>query len=118
MRPVGVPDGWKGKSRRNRRLLLIQRAEQKAEQVMDKLIAQGRLDKDGAGNEVLKWATTVVLAKDPDTGMSCYTVKDQLNAAKMVLDFTMAKPESKTAVTVTPENFLQGLLAKEKTPKE
>lgn len=112
---AGVVHGWAGKAGRRSRVLCIAAAERKAERVIDKLITEGKLDKSGAGHEILKWATAVVLAKDGATGKSCYSVKDQLAAAKIVLEYTTAKPESKAVVSVTAENFLQTLLEKEST---
>ena len=114
---AGVPDGWAGKSARKRRLEIIAVAEVKAGEVIDQLIENGVLKKDAAGNEILKWATSVVLAKDPQTKQPCHTIKDQLAAAKLVADYTLSKPEAKQALRLSSEDFLENLLAKTVPPQ-
>ena len=109
---AGVPDGWGGKARRALRKRIIDMAEVKAAAAIDHLVENGQLKKDDAGNAVLKWAAGVVLAKNPADGESAYPIREQLAAAKMVLEFTMTKPETKQSVAVTAESFLTGLLAK------
>jgi hypothetical protein len=108
----GVPDGWGSISRKKLRKETIRMAESKAEQAVERLIKDGVLDKDGAGNAVLQWACHVVLAKTEE-GESCYPVRDQLQAAKIVMEYTTAKPASTQKVQVSAEDFLQGLLAGE-----
>lgn len=107
----GVPDGWAGPRRRLRKQLIAE-AETKGKMIVDELVENGLVKRDEAGNKVLAWAAGVVLAKDPVKGDACYPIREQLAAAKMVLDFTLTKPESKQSVTVTAENFLAGILAK------
>lgn len=106
----GVPNGWGTKRLRKRRDRIIEAAKIKANNVIDKLIANGTLDKDGAGNEALKAATEIVLAVDAETEAHAYTVRDRLTAAKLVLEYTMSKPAEKKNVTVSAESFLSGLL--------
>lgn len=108
----GVANGWAGLRRRAKRDKIIAMAKQKAKEAVAHLVEEGRVKKDEAGNAVLAEMATIVLAIDPeDDDKPCYSVRDRMQAAKMVLDFTMTKPEVKTSVTVTAESFLDGILA-------
>jgi hypothetical protein len=69
--------------------------------------AEGIVDDDAkAARTAMKEVIVQVLMPGPK--------KDKLAAARTILEFTKAKPTSKTDVNVTaPEDFLVGLLAKE-----
>jgi len=100
----GYPSGWAGPRRRKLLLSIREEATKEAKVIMTNLVTNGVVDKDNAGNQVLEAAIGVSLAGDT------YTIKDKLAAMRMVLDFTMAKPEQKQKVTVeTAEDFLRNL---------
>ena len=106
-----APDGWGSTSRQHLRRYTIRMAEKKAEEALEALIKAGIVDKDAAGNAVLKWAIGVVLSKT-DEGESCYPIREQLQAAKIVMEYTTAKPASTVKAEVGAEGFLESLLTK------
>jgi hypothetical protein len=78
----------------------------------------GSREEIDAGRESLEAAIEVVLAKAPDPlrdGMDyLHPVGERLKAAKLVLEFTKAKPAAKNEVTIKrAEDFPEDLAAKE-----
>jgi hypothetical protein len=106
----GVPKGWGGKANRKLRDRIIAKAEGDANTILGTLIDRGVVQKDNAGNAVLAWAIGLVIARDEDTGRTAYTTKDRLDAARMVLDYTLPKPMQGRGVMQTAEGYLGALL--------
>jgi hypothetical protein len=109
--PKRSPDGWGSASRQHLRRYTIRMAEKRAEEALVALIEQGIVNKDAAGNAILKWAIGVVLSKTEE-GESCYPIREQLQAAKIVMEYTTAKPASTVKAEVGAEGFLESLLTK------
>lgn len=77
--------------------------------MVEKMLDNGIVKKDIAGNEALIELVSIVVARDAE-GKPLESTKDRISAASKVLDFTMAKPETKQSVVVqTAEDFLRGL---------
>ena len=87
---LGVPDGM----RKERADKLRERAERKAEETMKALKASGVVDEgaDPRGVEALEAALVVMRAPGDK--------REKLAAARLILDFTRAKPASKSEITV------------------
>lgn len=84
-----------------------------ATKIMDTLIKNGIVDKADAGNEALLFGIETIKLKD-ENGRPLNSVTTRLAAAKLVLEYTMAKPEQKQKVTVqTAEDWLENLPAPE-----
>jgi hypothetical protein len=101
---VGLPEGY----RRAEWNKIWAKRQQKAKVMVQKMKDTGVLDetrtKDDERAEVaLEFATAVVLSPE-------YNVKERLNAARTLLDFTKKKPAAVQDVTVrTAEDFLAAL---------
>jgi len=110
----GVPNGFAG----SREELEAGRAKARAE--AKEIIAKmkkihGEAFEDPRGEEALEAGIEVVRSKatDPLTGKQdyLYPVTERLKAAKMVLEWTKAKPAAKSEVTIArAEDFLEGLV--------
>lgn len=72
---------------------------------------RGLVDKEATGNDALAYAVGVIRDDKQPAGL-------KLQAAKLVLDFTMAKPASKTDVSLKTEDFLAVLAAEAKERRE
>lgn len=102
----GVPDGF---GRQKERVARIRKKHTKeAKELILTMVEQGILNPDEASNEALQFAVSVV--RDRET----YQARERLAAARLVLDFTKAKPASKQEVTVKrAEDFLAALAGDE-----
>lgn len=98
----GVPDGWAGRKKEVSDIRAFHRAE--ATEIIKVMVEKGIVNEDALANEALQFAISVV--RDGQTFQS----RERLNAAKIVLDFTKAKPATKTEVTLNKaEQFLAEL---------
>lgn len=97
-----VPDGYAG--RRDEVLAIRALAAEQAKELMNKMAEKGMLDENAHANTSLEFAAGVVLAGD------VYPIGERLKAARLVLDFTKAKPAQKQEVTIKKaEDFLEEL---------
>lgn len=123
---VGSVQGWGG-SRRKVLERLRAEAAIKAEKIMKTLEETGVIEPDmsevvgadgtvndtAAANAALKFCIGVVLAKET------YGVQDAMRAASTVLQYTKAKPETKTTVKVdAAHDWLMSVIEAEKEPQE
>jgi hypothetical protein len=82
------------------------KAREEAERILNTMVEQGMTTEEELGNEALKFAIAVVRN---DT----QPLREKLSAAKLVLEYTKAKPMSKQEVTVNKaEDFLAALITK------
>lgn len=107
----GIPDGWAGRA-----LSLLpgrggQQGRGQSRRGVAKLVSGGVLQRDATGSAALAWAVGVVLATDPATGRGCYSTRDRLAAARLVVDFRCARPVERSEVAMTAEAVLGALLA-------
>lgn len=106
----GVPDGW---GRRGKECKAIREAAAvEAKGLVQTMKDKGIIDPDidPRAQESLEFAVGVVRAKDKD-GNPAYAVKDHLTAARLILDFTKAKPASTSNINLQAETFLEELAA-------
>ena len=110
---IGVPDGWGGKARRLKREQIIEAAKVEAKEIVMELNKQGLLEgEDARGDEAIEWAVAIIRAKGVD-GKSAYTMRDQMEAAKLVAMYCKAKPVARTQTKVeAAEDFLALLASK------
>jgi hypothetical protein len=107
----GVPNGFAGA----REAIDQGRAEARTEakEIIAKMKRNGEPSEDPRSEESLEAAIEVVRAKAEDANGRrdyLYGVADRLKAAKLVLEFTKAKPATKNEVTIQrAEDFLEGL---------
>jgi hypothetical protein len=107
----GVPNGFAGA----REAIDQGRAKARAEakEIIAKMKQNGEPIEDSRAEESLEAAIEVVRARAEDAkGRNdfLYGVGDRLKAAKLVLEYTKAKPATKTEVTIQrAEDFLEGL---------
>jgi hypothetical protein len=87
--------------------LIDEQAFQEGQAIVRLMVEKGYVDKDQAGNEALAYAVGVVRNND-------LPAQVKLQAAKLVMDFTLAKPAQKQDVTVRAEDFLAELAAEAK----
>lgn len=134
----GVPDGWKGRQRRRVLAQIREQSYKRADDMLDDLVAQGVIElpdrttpligADGSLNEdmaarcALQVAISFVVARDDESGKYAYTLRDRIQAARIVLTYTKAKPEQKALRGVNAaekaEGFLEWLAAcKEPDPE-
>lgn len=112
-RKKGGRDGYRGPAGRRRLAHFRSEARKEAEGMVEKMLDNGIVKKDIAGNEALIELVSIVVARDAE-GKPLESTKDRISAASKVLDFTMAKPETKQSVVVqTAEDFLRGLAAED-----
>ena len=108
-RPKGVPDGY----RKAEIEPLRAKAKKEAEEVVQIMSEKFNIE-DEYAKEAL--TTAVEVMRVPGE------TRERLAAARLVLDYTKSKPESKSQVTIgKAEEFLAGLLAEEddgQTPTE
>jgi hypothetical protein len=107
----GIPDGWAG--RRAEVDAIRAQAALEAKEIVQTMAKEGLIDKeDPRGEEALEFSISVVRAVDAD-GNGTYQMRERLQAAKMVLEYTKQKPASKVEATVSKaEDFLALLAAK------
>ena len=104
----GVPDGWAGRGDELR-------ACRAAAKITAKVLVQKMIDKaiivaDERAEAALAASIEVVIARDEATNLYAHPVKERLTAARLVLDFTKAKPASTQKLEVTKaEDFLAAL---------
>jgi hypothetical protein len=110
----GVPNGFAG----SREEIDIGRAEARAfaKEMVEKMKKNDADLVDPRAEESLEAAIEVVRSKaiDPTKGREdyLYGVADRLKAAKLVLEYTKAKPAAKSEVTIArAEDFLEDLAA-------
>lgn len=82
--------------------LCDRKAFEEGKRIVSVMIKRGLVDKEQTGNEALAYAIGVVRTDD-------IPVSSRLQAAKMVMDFTLAKPTEKKDLKVTVESFLEEL---------
>jgi len=98
----GVPDGWKGATRRRRLKEVQARAHEQAGAVIAKMQAAGLLPAgeglygpdgtiniDAAAQAALRFNIAVLLAVDEETGQAACTMQNRLEAARTFLAYTM-----------------------------
>lgn len=107
---TGIPDGWSG--RKAERAAIMARADKEAADIVAVLVEKGVLDAGNASNEALQTAVAFVRAGD------AVTVRDRLAAARLVLDFTRAKPESSSRVRLEKAEDFLAKLAEEAAVKQ
>lgn len=83
---------------------LDRKALEEGRKIVAVMVKRGIVEKEDAGNEALAYAVGVVRGDTVPVGT-------RLQAAKLVLEFTMAKPAAKTDVKLTVEDFLEDLAA-------
>lgn len=102
----GIPDGWAGKKKKAIRARA--KAQKEAKRIIEIMVEKNLVDPDALGNEALQFAIEVVRDKTSHR-------RDSLTAARLVLDFSKAKPASKSELTVNKaEDFLAAVLASDK----
>lgn len=109
----GVPDGWAGKKKLIREI--IDHSQMVAKVIVDNLIADKKWEPDNAESRViLEEAMAVVLAEKytpEQQAVPLYSVKDRLQAMKMVWDMVQKKPASKQELELQKaEDFLAALV--------
>lgn len=77
------------------------KAFQEGRAIVSLMVEKGLVDKDAAGNEALAYAVGVVRGE--------HSPQTKLQAAKLVMDYTLAKPAQKQDVTLKAEDFLAEL---------
>jgi len=112
--PKGVRQGYAGRTGRKLWQRINDAAKAETQKIMDELIKEGKVDKDAAGNAALEFAIQVIRATDPEkANKPAYGVRERLQAAKLLAEFTLQKPTAKTETHLTSaEDFLAGVLAK------
>lgn len=109
-RPVGSIDGYSGADLRKQRAVAKAEAKEMVKYMSEK-----------KGFEIPKneFAKEAIEAAVESMRMEAINVKDKLAAARLVLEFTMAKPASSSEVTVkTAESFLSDIAAEMEADKE
>jgi hypothetical protein len=84
------------------------KAFEEGKRIVALMVEKRLVDKDTAGNEALAYAIGVVRGDKIPVGT-------RLQAAKLVMDFTLAKPAAKSDVRVTVEDFLADLAEEART---
>lgn len=105
-RPAGLPDGMKLIDLKLHKLCV----KYTANRLLEEIIVNNNLDAtnsdDALAIEALKTAINIMR-------LDC-SIKDQLAASKLILEYTKAKPTTKSEVTVhTAEDFLAQVLESE-----
>jgi hypothetical protein len=77
------------------------KAFQEGRAIVSLMVEKGLVDKDAAGNEALAYAVGVVRGE--------HSPQTKLQAARLVMDYTLAKPAQKQDVTLKAEDFLAEL---------
>ncbi len=108
----GVPDGWGGRA--DECAALRQAAFEDAKEIVSIMIEQGIVSEDAAANEALQFAVSAVRGKSMDEkNRPLFGPRERLAAARLVLDFTKAKPAQKSEIALTKaEDFLAALVEK------
>lgn len=109
-RPAGSIDGYSGAELRKQRAVAKAEAKEMVKYMSEK-----------KGFEIPKneFAKEAIEAAVESMRMEAINVKDKLAAARLVLEFTMAKPASSSEVTVkTAESFLADIAAEMDADKE
>lgn len=105
---MSVQSGWG--NRQPEFKAAVARAQERAQAIVRVLMVEN--DIDPRAQKALEFAVTVFEAKDNDD-RPVYRGADRVAAARLVLDFTMAKPAAKQEVKLeTAEDFLGALAAK------
>lgn len=100
---TGIPDGCT----RAQAQAAMEKATQEAKEIVRIMAEKGMIDEEALGNEALQYAVSVIRA-------GIHQTREKLQAAKLVLEYTKAKPAQKSEVSITKaEDFLSALLAKE-----
>lgn len=97
---AGIRDGFGG--HRELQAEIDQAFLEEGHDIVAIMIERGLVDKEATGNDALAYAVGVIRDEKQPAGL-------KLQAAKLVLDFTMAKPASKSEVKLETEDFLAQL---------
>jgi hypothetical protein len=83
------------------------KALEEAQKIVALMVEKNMVDKDDAGNAALSYAIGVVRGEN-------HSASTRLQAAKLVMDFTLAKPATKVDANLRAEDFLAQLASEVK----
>lgn len=108
MAPKGLPRGW---GRDMEKLAKAKEAgKQDAERILKIMVEKEMIDTDQMGDTALREALEIVRSRSAD-GKHVYPARERLQASKIVLEYTKAKPAAKQEIKVnTAEAWLESLV--------